>query len=406
MENTLITLNFNEVEPLAREFFVQYSELGAGAKNHKVLIDESLQILGHCKETMKLEAVLFRLGPSTYDDGVIVTNRNTYSCTPLEKIERHTVEAVYAFLITLGECYAPSKNQAEQYYTDLWANSFFEASKEILKGKIKEIEKMDEKNLFISDAYGPGTYGMNSDKLNDMLEEVTDTMVGRLLDRDGNLPNQRLSGGFFVITNEEKSMPPLDCKDCEGHEKGCLMCGVQNIIPTRNLCMELLKSQGTPAHVVKHSETVTKTALAIGRALIDKGYCLDLRLLEAAGLLHDIARVEENHGVKGALVLEKKGYRQVAKLVKCHMFYATDPFKSDITELDILCLADRMVKEDKFVGLDARMGSVLEKLMSRGVDTEKVMTRLEENKLLKQRIEGIIGKTIETLMEEEEKIGE
>ncbi len=397
----MIQLNFEDVEPIAREFFTQYSELGAGAKNHKILIEESLQVLDNFKSFMKIQVVLIPLPEGSYDDGLIFMERNSFSCTLLEEIEKHTVESIYAFLITLGECYMSTKNQAELYYQDVWINCFFEATKTLVRNHIKEQEKLDERGLFISVAYGPGTYGMPSRRINDMLDEVADTMVGRILDRDGNLPNQRLSGGFFLITNEESPTPPIDCKGCQGHEKGCMICSVQNVIPTRQLCMEILKSYGTPANVIAHSEEVTRTAMTIAKALVEKGYDLDLRLLEAAALLHDIARTEENHGLVGALALEKKGYRKVAGLVKCHMFYATDPFKSEITELDILCLADRMVKEDKFVGLEVRMGSVLDKLISKGVDTEKVISRIEENKLLKNRIEGILGKTVEALMAEE-----
>ena len=125
---------------------------------------------------------------------------------------------------------------------------------------------------------------------------------------------------------------------------------------------------------------------------------MDITLLEAASLLHDIARVEENHGIKGAQVAEKHGYHQVAKLIKCHMFYATDPYKEKVTEQDLLCLADRMVKEDEYVGLEDRMKYVLDKLADAGIDTERVRNRLEENRLIKDKIEAIIGKTIDSLM--------
>lgn len=258
--------------------------------------------------------------------------------------------------------------------------------------------EFEKGEYFISCPFGPGFYGMSPDKLTDMFSEIDDTMVGRMIDKDGNIPQEKLSGGFFLVTEGKGVLPAEECKDCIGHDQGCMFCGGKNIIPSRETCMELLQSYGTPPHVIRHCKAVSETAIRIAKALNEKGMDLDMDLIEASTLLHDIARVEENHGVKGAAILEKKGYRQVAKLVKCHMFYATDPHKEKITEQDVLCLADRMVKEDQYVGLDIRMRSVLDKLIELGIDTDRIKHRLEENRLIKDRIEKIIGRPIDTLM--------
>ena len=162
--------------------------------------------------------------------------------------------------------------------------------------------------------------------------------------------------------------------------------------------MELLQTYGTPPHVVRHCIAVKETAMRMAKALNENGENLDLSLVQAAALLHDIARTEENHGVKGAIIAEKHGYHQVAKMIKCHMFYATNPNKNNINEQDLLCLADRMVKENKYVGLDNRMQYVLDKLIAAGIDTERVRHRMEENRLIKERIEKTIGKSIDELM--------
>jgi len=106
---------------------------------------------------------------------------------------------------------------------------------------------------------------------------------------------------------------------------------------------------------------VTETALKIGKALKDKGYDLDLGLIQSAGLLHDIARVEEKHWEIGADIADRLGYHQEAEIIKIHMFYNCNPNQDKIDEKDIICLSDRMVKEDEYVGLANRMQYVLEK---------------------------------------------
>ena len=169
-------------------------------------------------------------------------------------------------------------------------------------------------------------------------------------------------------------------------------------IPDRKTCLSLLQRYGTPPHVVNHCLAVADTACRIASALNQNGCDLDLALLEGAALLHDIARVEENHGQRGAEIAENLGYREMASLIYCHMFYSTDPTQERIGEQDILCLADRMVKEDLYVGIDERMRYILSKFKDNPEAVERITQRLEENKKLMERIERTIGRSIDALM--------
>ncbi len=166
----------------------------------------------------------------------------------------------------------------------------------------------------------------------------------------------------------------------------------------REICLKLLKHYGTPPHVINHCLAVTDTALRIGRALNSLGKNLDLEMLESAALLHDIARVEENHGGKGAELAERLGYQEIAELIRYHMTYSTDPAKLEINELDILCLADRMVKENVYVGIEERMDYILEKCKHDPVATERIRHRRGEIKRLCERIEALIGMSMDELM--------
>lgn len=168
--------------------------------------------------------------------------------------------------------------------------------------------------------------------------------------------------------------------------------------PDRDTCLNMLQEYGTPGHVVRHCKAVTDTALRIAEALNKNGYNLNLELLQGAALLHDIARVEDDHGLIGSQIAEERGYVEAAKLIKCHMFYIIDPHKEKIDEQDILCLADRMVMEDNYVGLDIRMQYVLDKFKGDPAAADRIRSRLEENRIIKKRIEEIIGMDIDELM--------
>lgn len=169
--------------------------------------------------------------------------------------------------------------------------------------------------------------------------------------------------------------------------------------PSKEECMALLKEYHTPDHVIRHCLKVTETALKIASALNEKGTHLDLDLIQGAGLIHDIARVEDNHWEIGADIAYGLGYEKEAEIIRVHMYYICDPQKSSINETDILCLADRMVKEDEYVGLESRMQYILDKFKGNAEAVTKISERIKDNRALIRRIEKTIGVSIDSLME-------
>lgn len=168
--------------------------------------------------------------------------------------------------------------------------------------------------------------------------------------------------------------------------------------PSREECFALLKEYNTPPHVIRHCVKVTETALKIGSALNSKGMQLDLGLIQGAGLIHDIARVEDKHWEIGADIALNLGYEEEAAIIRVHMFYNCNPNGEEINETDIICLSDRMVKEDEYVGLETRMQYILDKFKGNQEATERISERIKDNKSMIRKIEKIIGTSIDSLM--------
>lgn len=170
--------------------------------------------------------------------------------------------------------------------------------------------------------------------------------------------------------------------------------------PSRQECLRYLKEYKTPDHVIRHCQAVADTAVKIGRALNQQGYHLDLGLIEAAGLIHDIARVEEKHWERGYQLAKERGYDQEADIIKVHMHYSPFSAAENVNETDLVCLADRVVKEDTYVGLDKRMEYIIQKARQQGhADAEKrIMEKKKEAQVLIDGIEKTIGMTFDELM--------
>ncbi len=165
--------------------------------------------------------------------------------------------------------------------------------------------------------------------------------------------------------------------------------------------LELLKKYNTPAHVVRHCKAVADAAVKLAMALNEKGSHFDIELIRGAALIHDIARVEENHAERGAEIAKSLGYNQEAEIIRAHMTYELKKDVDDLTELDLVCLGDRVVKEDKYVGLSERMAYILDKVKDLPEAVKRIERKQAENQLLLSKIENKLGMTIDELMSKE-----
>jgi hypothetical protein len=98
---------------------------------------------------------------------------------------------------------------------------------------------------------------------------------------------------------------------------------------------------------------VADRALVLAGELNAAEQDLDLTLVEAGALLHDIARLEKKHAAAGARLLAELGYPALAPIVAAHMdLSGVDP--NEISEALVVYLADKQVWEDEPVTVEER----------------------------------------------------
>jgi uncharacterized protein len=146
-------------------------------------------------------------------------------------------------------------------------------------------------------------------------------------------------------------------------------------------------------HIVRHSKLVGDVALLIARELNSVGQHLDLALVEAGALLHDITKTmciktKENHAQTGAELLTSLGYPEVANIVRQHI--CLDPGSSDpnaVTEVEVINYADKRVKHEEVVDIQERFRDVLERYVKKfpGLHARFKEVQLE-TQLLEQKI--------------------
>lgn len=167
--------------------------------------------------------------------------------------------------------------------------------------------------------------------------------------------------------------------------------------PTLEECEQLWKKHQTPKHVIGHCKEVSRVGTLLAQTLKEHGVTLNVPLVQSAGWLHDIKRVEEMHWEKGAQIVRELGYDDIADLILVHMSYRIDGSKQKITEIDLLCVADRTVLEDKYVGLDLRMDYIIKKSKEFPGAEERIRKSFAQTKEFVTKIELLVGRTLKEL---------
>ena len=130
-------------------------------------------------------------------------------------------------------------------------------------------------------------------------------------------------------------------------------------IPTRLEALALLEQyQNHKPGRMEHSVAVADLALAMGRLLVENGTPLNLPLIEAAALLHDIRKGEPDHDRAGGDLLRTLGYPEVAAVAEVHTrLGGRIPAPGDpIAEDEVVYLADKSYRGTRLVSIEERYG--------------------------------------------------
>ncbi len=143
------------------------------------------------------------------------------------------------------------------------------------------------------------------------------------------------------------------------------------MIPTLEECIKLLEKYGTrqDSGVFKHSKKVTDIAVFLAKKKIEAGETIDLKLIQAGAMLHDIRKYDEIearkngnnaffHHYEGAVTVEQEGYPELKGIVINH-FWLCIPMAC--IEDKIVSYADKRVNGDTIVLLKERYADLMQR---------------------------------------------
>jgi len=132
-------------------------------------------------------------------------------------------------------------------------------------------------------------------------------------------------------------------------------------IPSIQECLGLMDEYDMPEHIKTHSFKVRDVSVFLAKELNKKGKKLNVRLIEASALLHDLVKIhcvnsEKRHDKYGAKVLRSKGYKRIADIVEQHI-NLRKKYKR-LNEEELVFYADKRVMHENIVGLPERFEDI------------------------------------------------
>lgn len=162
--------------------------------------------------------------------------------------------------------------------------------------------------------------------------------------------------------------------------------------PSPSECLELLEQYQVPHHIRAHARQVCRVAQVLGTALVATGIPINLPLLTAGALLHDIAKAATlknggNHAAVGAAWLAGLGYPAVAEIIAQHVCLRQDPATIETPgEIELVNYADKRVRHTDIVSLAARFADLRHRYGTTPEALRLITANERRSRLLEARI--------------------
>jgi uncharacterized protein len=159
---------------------------------------------------------------------------------------------------------------------------------------------------------------------------------------------------------------------------------VSEKLPTREQALQFLRQSGCRDNVIRHVETVSALAVEIAEACKEKGYDVDLELVEVGALFHDIGRSKTHsvhHAVIGAEIAKSLGLPEaVISIIKRHvgggittreakkLGWPRDTYVPLTLEEKIVSYADKLIEGSRRVPIEKTIEQLAEELPSPAIE--------------------------------------
>ena len=173
---------------------------------------------------------------------------------------------------------------------------------------------------------------------------------------------------------------------------------VSNQLPTEEQALQILKESGCSPKVISHCKAVSKLAVEIAQKCQKKGQKVDVDLVRAGGLLHDLGRTKThtvNHVVAGVEIARVWGVPEtVVACISRHLGggltsaeaeklgWPKGVYAPQTLEEKIVCYSDKLIGTSKRIPLEKTIN---------GLRREKLNDAADRVQRLHEEITKLVG---------------
>lgn len=161
-------------------------------------------------------------------------------------------------------------------------------------------------------------------------------------------------------------------------------------IPAYTECLAILRRHQNNERMIAHGKKVAEVGKRLACCLNAAGMKLNIDLVVAGGLLHDIAKGQRNHAGRGEKLMKAQGFETLAAIVGAHMDMDFSA-ESNLDEAAIVFLADKLVQEDRLVSLADRFRPALAKGSENPAMLAAITRRQRTAEAISSRITELLG---------------
>ena len=160
-------------------------------------------------------------------------------------------------------------------------------------------------------------------------------------------------------------------------------------IPTEQERKAILDIASTGANVRRHCEKVASVAVEIARALVATRTTVDVEIVHAAAVLHDIGKGNPDHELVGGKILMDAGFTKVGGIIAAHTGFDSNADSS--IEAKIVLLADKYIRDLEPVTIEERYRTAGIKYASVAGIEDKIRRGREHAITVKEELTKLLG---------------
>ncbi len=220
MDNFVIKISVENLLPKAREYMSKMCGFNRANDRAKKALERANKIQEEFFGDASVSVLMSEMSGNAIEENSIKIGNKALKCSVLDRLKGSKIEKIRIFMLRSPMPDLSKLPISQMYLADTWQTAFVDSARDYLRENFQK----ESENLFVTDAIGPGLYGMDAYSLSSFFEVLDGEKVGIKLESYGMMHPVKSIAGFFLFVDNEVALPPLNCRECIGNKSGCIHC--------------------------------------------------------------------------------------------------------------------------------------------------------------------------------------